>query len=134
MHMRNEAADSAAMGWAIERLHILVVEDDPLVAEVVADVLADRYVTSRAETAAAALVCLRAGRIDAMLLDCTLPGGLDARLVPTADELGVPVVLMSGYPEPATEVAGGGRPFLPKPFPLATLLTTLQRVVALPAC
>ena len=110
-------------------MHILVVEDDPLVAEVVLDVLADRYRTSRAETAAAALECLRAGRIDAMLLDCTLPGGLDPHLVPTADELGVPVILMSGHPEPAESAAGIGRPFLLKPFTLARLLTTLERIV-----
>ena len=65
---------------------ILVVEDDPLVSEVVIDALDGYYHTSRAETAAAAMECLRAGGIDAMLLDCTLPGGLDPHLVPMADD------------------------------------------------
>jgi DNA-binding response OmpR family regulator len=55
--------------------HILVVEDDPLVSEVVMDALDGTYRTSGAETAAAALECLRTGGIDAMLLDCTLPAG-----------------------------------------------------------
>ncbi len=113
------------------RSHILVVEDDPLVSEVVLDALDDNYRTSRAETAAAALECLRAGGIDAMLLDCTLPGGLDPRLVPTADEQGVPVVLMSGHPELVERLAGVSRPFLLKPFSLTALLTTLERVVPL---
>ena len=65
---------------------ILVVEDDPLVPEVVVDALDGVYDTSCAETAAAAIDFLRAGGIDGILLDCTLPGGLDPRLVPLADE------------------------------------------------
>jgi DNA-binding NtrC family response regulator len=111
------------------RSHILVVEDDPLVSEVVVDALDDTYQTSRAETAAAALECLRGGGIDAMLLDCTLPGGLDPQLVPMADESGVAVILMSGHPEMMERVPGAGRPFILKPFSLTSLLTTVQRAV-----
>jgi DNA-binding response OmpR family regulator len=111
------------------RSHILVVEDDPLVSEVVVDALDDTYQTSRAETAAAALECLRGGGIDAMLLDCTLPGGLDPQLVPMADESGVAVILMSGHPEMMERVPGAGRLFILKPFSLTSLLTTVQRAV-----
>jgi DNA-binding response OmpR family regulator len=111
------------------RSHILVVEDDPLVSEVVVDALEDLYQTSCAETAAAALERLRAGGIDAMLLDCTLPGGLDPHLVPMADKAGVPVILMSGHPDMMERVPGAGRPFILKPFSLTSLLTTVQRVV-----
>jgi two-component system, OmpR family, response regulator len=111
------------------RSHILVVEDDPLVSEVVLDALEDLYQTSCAETAAAALERLRAGGIDAMLLDCTLPGGLDPLLVPMADDAGVPVILMSGHPDIMERVPGAGRPFILKPFSLTSLLTTVQRVV-----
>jgi DNA-binding response OmpR family regulator len=106
----------------------LVVEDDPLVSEVVVDALDGLYETSRAETAAAALERLRAGGIDAMLLDCTLPGGLDPHLVPTADQSGVPVILMSGHPDMVERVAGA-RPFILKPFSLSALLATIERVV-----
>jgi DNA-binding response OmpR family regulator len=111
------------------RSHILVVEDDPLVSEVVVDALDDIYQTSCAVTAAAALERLRAGGIDAMLLDCTLPGGLDPHLVPMADESGVPVILMSGHPEMMESVPGVGRPFILKPFSLTSLLATVQRVI-----
>jgi DNA-binding response OmpR family regulator len=111
------------------RSHILVVEDDPLVCEVVVDALDGMYETSRAETAAAALECLRAGGIDAMLLDCTLPGGLDPDLVPMADESGVPVILMSGHPDMMERVPGSGRPFILKPFSLTSLLATVQGVI-----
>jgi two-component system, OmpR family, response regulator len=109
--------------------HILVVEDDPLVSEVVVDALDGTYRTSNAETAAAALERLRAGGIDAMLLDCTLPGGLDPHLVPTADESGVPVILMSGHPDMIERVPGTGRPFMLKPFSLTSLLATVKGVI-----
>lgn len=111
------------------RSHILVVEDDPLVSEVVVDALDDIYQTSCAETAAAALERLRAGGIDAMLLDCTLPGGLDPHLVPMADAAGVAVILMSGHPEMMERVPGSGRPFILKPFSLTSLLATVQRAI-----
>ena len=113
-----------------DRSHILIVEDDPLVSEVVVDALEDVYDTSRAETAAAAIECLRGGGIDAMLLDCTLPGGLDPQLVPLADEAGVPVILMSGHPDMMERIPGRGRPCIQKPFSLTALLATVASVVA----
>jgi DNA-binding NtrC family response regulator len=111
------------------RSHILVVEDDPLVSEVVLAALEDFYQTSCAETAVAALERLRAGGIDAMLLDCTLPGGLHPQLVPEADETGVPIILMSGHPEMLDSVPGAARPFILKPFSLTSLLTAVEQVI-----
>lgn len=108
--------------------HILVVEDDPLVSEVVLDVLADSYETSHAETAADGVARLRAGDIDLLLLDCTLPGGLGTELLPQADRAGVPVILMSGNPEMARLVPGNRR-FILKPFALITLLDTVGAAV-----
>ena len=61
-----------------------------------------------------------------MLLDCTLPGGLDPQLVPMADEAGVPVILMSGHPDMMERVPGAGRPFIQKPFSLSSLLKTFR--------
>lgn len=111
------------------RSHVLVVEDDPLVSEVVVDALCGVYDTSRAETAAEALECLRAGGVDVMLLDCTLPGGLDPHLVPTADDSGIPVILMSGHPDMMDRVPGTKRLCIQKPFSLASLLATIESVV-----
>src|SRR5579872_5959082 len=111
-----------------DRSHILVVEDDPLVSEVVVDALDDVYETSCAETAAAAMQRLRDGGIDAMLLDCTLPGGLDPHLVPMADQSGIPVILMSGHPDMMERIPGVGRPCIQKPFSLTALLATVASV------
>jgi len=110
--------------------HILVVEDEPLVRDVVVDALDGLYETSHADNSAAAMARLRAGGIDAMLLDCTLPGGLDPALVPMADQWGVPVILMSGHPDMMERVPGLGRPCIQKPFSLSALLATIERVVA----
>lgn len=110
------------------RPHILVVEDDLLVSEVVTDALEDTYDTSHAETAAEGLVRLRAGGVDLVLLDCTLPGGLGEELLPAADEAGIPVVLMSGNPGMA-ELVPGSRPFVLKPFTLTVLLESVRNVL-----
>jgi DNA-binding response OmpR family regulator len=110
--------------------HILVVEDDPLVSDVVVDALDGIYDTSRAETSAAAMERLRAGGVDAMLLDCTLPGGLDPHLVPLADDAGIPVILMSGHPDMQERVPGVLRPCIQKPFSLAALLATIESVIS----
>ena len=110
--------------------HILVVEDDPLVSDVVVDALDGLYQTSCAATAAAAIERLRAGGIQAMLLDCTLPGGIDPELLPLADRSGVPVILMSGHPETLDRLGVGvPRPSILKPFSLASLVSTIERVV-----
>ena len=109
--------------------HVLVVEDEPLVRDVIVDALDGFYRTSHAETAAGAMDCLRGGDVDAMLLDCTLPGGLDPALVPMADQSGIPVILMSGYPD-VMERVPGARLAIQKPFSLTALLDTIERALA----
>ena len=111
------------------RSHILVVEDDLLVSEVVAAALEDAYTTSHVTTASEALAQLRGGGIDLMLLDCTLPGGLDDKLLPEADRGGVPVVLMSGDPERMQRIDGRHRPHVVKPFSLTALLEVVEGVI-----
>ena len=109
--------------------HILIVEDDTLVAEVVVEALEPAYRTTHADTCAGALASLRKGGIDAILLDCTLPDGVDPALLAEAEAAGVAVVVMSGHPEVAERVAGQKRPVLLKPFQLDALLATVQRAL-----
>ena len=107
--------------------HILVVEDDTLVAEVVVEALEPTYRTTHAETCAAAVASFRRGGVDAILLDCTLPDGVDPTLLAEADAAGVAVVVMSGHPEIAERIAGAKRPVLLKPFLLDALLAAVER-------
>lgn len=111
------------------RSHILVVEDDPLVCDVLSAALDEVYATTNVGTSGAALARLRDGGIDLMLLDCTLPDGVDVRLIPEADEFGVPVILMSGDPARMEKLADQPRPFVVKPFTIATLLSTVDEVI-----
>jgi DNA-binding response OmpR family regulator len=109
---------------------ILVVEDDPLVSEVIAAALDDEYVIEVAESSSEALILLRAGGIRLMLLDCTLPGGVDVELIPEADRNGTVVVLMSGDPGRMAKLTDQPRPFVLKPFTLSGLLETVRGVLS----
>ena len=111
------------------RSHILVVEDDPLVCEVVTAALDELYATTNVATSGAALERLRHGGIDLMLLDCTLPDGVNMRLIPEADGSGVPVILMSGDPARMEKLADRPRPFVVKPFSMAMLLSTVENAI-----
>ncbi len=113
-----------------EKTHILVVEDDPLVSEVIEAALDDAYRTTLVGTALEARAHLRRGGIDLILLDCTLPGGVDANLIPEADRLGVPVIPMSGDRTRIEKLVDRPRPFVLKPFTLSGLLTTVEQVLA----
>jgi hypothetical protein len=65
-----------------------------------------------------------------MLLDCTLPGGVDDALIPEADRKGTVVVLMSGDPGRMAKLTEQPRPFVLKPFTLTGLLETVRGILA----
>jgi len=113
-----------------EKTAILVVEDDPLVSEVIAAALDDDYEISVVETSSDALDMVRKGKFRLMLLDCTLPGGVDVALIPEADLHGTLVVLMSGDPGRMAKLTEQPRPFVLKPFTLTGLLETVHGILA----
>jgi CheY-like chemotaxis protein len=117
---------SAAM---VQSSRILVVEDEPLVAETIASALGDKYQVQLAASAAAATDRLQAGRVDLMLLDCLLPGGQLGEVIAQADALQVPLVLMSGDLGRIEALEGGRRPFLGKPFTIDALLATVAKAL-----
>jgi DNA-binding response OmpR family regulator len=110
--------------------YILIVEDDPLVSATVAEMLQDEgHRTSSASTSAAAGEVLQNGAIpDAILVDLELNGERGQPLVPVAEQRGIPVILMSGYPEAILSYDRGTRPFLAKPFGQSDLLAALEGV------
>ena len=113
-----------------ERPRILVVEDEPLVAEIVAAALEDVYPTTVVDTAEKAMAQLRPGGFRLMLLDCTLPDGSEVDLLPEADRVGTAVILMSGDPGRMARLTDRPRPFLLKPFSLGGLLDAVETVLA----
>ena len=122
-------APAAARGPA---LHILLVEDDASVGEMVKAMLADLgHEVLRAEAAAPALAVLeRPDRIDLMLTDLIMPGGMNGvQLAHAAVALrpGLPVVLTSGYTGEALNAASEAPwPLLTKPYPAEALAAVID--------
>lgn len=112
-----------------EKPQILVVEDDALVSDVIAAALDGTYPTKSVESAKEAIGLLREGGFRLMLLDCTLPGGIDVNLIPEADRAGTAVILMSGDPGRVAKLTDQPRPFILKPFTLFGLLDTVKKVL-----
>jgi CheY-like chemotaxis protein len=105
---------------------ILVVEDDALVSEVLAEALQGRYRAATAGGAVAALERLGDRGFDLILLDCLMPGGGADAVIERASGLGIPVVLMSGVAERAAAASAGRHKFITKPFTIDELLRTVE--------
>jgi len=107
------------------RFHILIVEDEPLIVEVLQGTLESEYCVSSANTVEQALAFLRTSQVDVVLLDSILPDGRSAAVARAAETLGAVVIEMSGYPEVMGALERSERPFLCKPFGPELLLSTI---------
>ncbi|MFS2008628.1 PAS domain-containing protein [Azospirillum sp. CT11-132] len=111
--------------------HVLVVEDDPIVALTVATALEDAgFTITRATTADEALPLLEAGGFDLLFSDVVMPGtmsGVD--LARTAQRLrpDLPVVLATGYSEEVARATGVM--VLPKPYRIDRLVEVLDTLL-----
>ncbi len=112
---------------------VLVVDDDPAVARMVAAVLARQgAVVEVAHDGGEALARLARGPVDAVLTDLTMPGMSGLALVRAAEAAGhrMPFLVMSAFLDPETETRlcaeAGVAGVLRKPFEIARL----QRDVA----
>lgn len=116
---------------------VLVVEDDALVREVSADILADAgFRTSEATCAAEALALLQnpefAGEIDAIVTDVDMPGELDGIGLAARVREGWPrigVVITSGVPRGTTAALRQPALFLAKPFRADRLIAAVESVL-----
>jgi len=86
-----------------------------------------------APTVAEGVELLMAAAVDAVLLDCVLPGETMWQIVLEADRQNVPVVLMTGDPAQMKDAALGERPHIFKPFSLADLKRILKATASRPA-
>ncbi len=119
---------------------VLVVDDEPAVRMLVAEVLEDLGCTAiEAEDGAAGLRVLRSDtRIDLLITDVGLPGGLNGRQVADAARAvrpGLRVLFITGYAENAV-VGNGllepGMQVLTKPFAMETLASRIRDLMAQP--
>ncbi len=115
---------------------VLVVDDEPVIRALVADVLRDEgFTVITAADGREGLDLLARERPDLVLMDVMMPGldGREAYLAMRSrpDLPDVPVVMMSAAVKPDgldPSIAG----YLPKPFDLDDLLTLVERLLADP--
>lgn len=112
-----------------ERRRILVVEDEPLVAMDIEDVLGEMGVDAvgPASSVEGAMAAVTAGGLDGALLDVNLRG---EPVTPVADALaasGTPFVFLTGYGPDGIPAPHRGRPLLIKPFRPGDLVGAVQR-------
>ena len=113
--------------------HILVVDDDSDVLDVLVAMLEESgFLTSQADCGAAMRdVLARLGMaIDAVVLDCLMPGEPGTELALYAKELKLPVVMISGSPEALKFSAENGIQLLEKPFRSADLLSAIETAMS----
>ena len=113
---------------------ILIVEDDESLRRIVVRHLRSlAYRVAEADSAEAAVEALDGGlRPDVVILDLNLPGdtGWDLLRGPALDAAGRPPVIITSAttvsPKWLSEFNCAG--YLPKPFPLETLVATIERL------
>lgn len=116
-----------------EMRRVLLVEDEFLISDMVAEVLAEHgfqvHAVAMARDALRHLTC--GAPCDVLFTDINLPGGIDgARLAQLARELrpNLPVVYASGLIGAVEQLnAVPGSTFVPKPYDLEKVCTLLQR-------
>jgi PAS domain S-box-containing protein len=116
---------------------VLVVDDEPTVRMLVTEVLEDLgYIAIEAADGAAGLKVLRSDvRIDLLVTDVGLPGGINGRQVADAARVGRPdlkVLFITGYAENAVLSHGHLEPgmhVLTKPFAMEALASRIKQLI-----
>jgi CheY-like chemotaxis protein len=113
---------------------VLLVEDEPLLGELMTEALIDQgFEVHAAGDAGDALRHLVSGaEVDILFTDIDLGGGMDgAELAQLAREMRpkLPVVYTSGRRLPDQIATVPGAAFLPKPYSLADVSATLEQIV-----
>lgn len=117
-----------------ERLSVLAVEDEAMIAMELADMLGDLgyAVSGPVPTVEDALACLRRSKPDAAVLDLNLAGDSAAPVLEALRTMGIPFVIASGYEQNEFESSGGDGPRLRKPYSARDLARALAAAGVFP--
>lgn len=116
-------------------MHVLVVEDDPVIADVLGMTLDEAgHFHSKANNIEGALTELKHNTIDAVLLDINLPDGDGTRLARLIrnKNIHVPILVVSGnagVDDRITALGAGADGYLTKPFDRFELLANLDAII-----
>jgi DNA-binding NtrC family response regulator len=117
----------------LQGLNILIIEDEFLIAQVLAEQLASRggsAITLASSVDEAQSVLRSSAAVDCVVLDVMLNDGSAEALVPLLGRLGIPFILATGLAEAALPPLLQGRPRCDKPCDyeeLARLILALCR-------
>ncbi len=132
------AAQNLSRQEPVEQARVLVVEDEPEIAAVLAEVLRSRYKVEVARDGAEGLARARSSPPDLVVMDVFLPklDGLDAAvaLKSSSDTAGIPVILLSAHQGVADKVRAlnlGAVDYMSKPFNAKELLNRTERALQL---
>lgn len=132
--MTAPASSESTLGVSSTPRHVLVIDDDPQVRQMVADYLGDQDVRVTALAGGRGLDDLLAREsIDLLLLDLKLPGedGIEiARRLRQQSEL--PIIVLTGRKDEADRVMAlelGADDYLTKPFSLRELLARMRALL-----
>ena len=109
-------------------LNILMVEDDPYVADALTDALEDTGRVCVARDCGGAVAALERQRFDVVLCDWMLPDGPPSQVMASALRSAVPLIMMTGDAAVAERLAAQGHEVLAKPFLLHDLRLKLHEV------
>lgn len=123
--------------YASGEAKILLVEDEPLIREIMAEVLEEEgFDVTATCTADEAAILLAENGFAVLLTDVTMPGSIDGiGLAEHAREVhpGLPVVFVSGRPDSEVRARRFAGPvaFFAKPYDIATLVCAVGRFARL---
>ncbi|HAB02109.1 MAG TPA: response regulator [Pseudomonas sp.] len=116
---------------------ILLVEDEPIIRELLAYALEDLgAVVTQAETAAQGLQTLQTQSFALLLTDVRTPGslnGLELAEIAAQQFPRMKLMVTSGYYDTIHQALPEGVKFLPKPWTLESLVGAIEELLAQPA-
>jgi len=131
----NEAESKFLVATQVNSAHVLAVDDDPSVRQMIADYLGDNdiRVTSLASARQIAEIMAR-DTIDLVILDLRLPGedGMEIARKLREESAGLPIIMLTGRKEEADRVMGlelGADDYLTKPFSPRELLARIRALL-----
>ena len=124
------------LGHAGRRPAVLVVDDEPLVLDVMARTLEDAFDVTTCDGGAQALAQVEKGSFAAIVCDINMPGmnGLELLRAVRDFDPDLPVLLVTGYPTwegAAQAIEYGVFRYLPKPFSLDDLREKVRQAAQL---
>jgi two-component system OmpR family response regulator len=115
-----------------DRPHVLVVDDQADICELIRDTLEDEgYRVSAAVNGRIALKLLQNERFDVAVIDALLPHGVSGRKVAKeARAAATPVIMITGSLTMRDELEGSPFPVLMKPFRISELSRLIRDILA----